>query len=424
MAKTNKSTKRKYTPSAMEQLQRAVSSCFLWENEFYESGQSIADRISDLSRRVSNDELLVIAEETRNNGIRHASLLLLCCAIDNGATGHKVGDTITSVLRRADEPGELLALYWRNGRRPLSAQLKKGLAGAMRKFDEYQLAKYDRGDITPRDVLRLVHPKPTDKEQEAIWARCLDKNLTIPNTWETRLSAGEDKCEVFTDLLQTESIGYLALLRNLRNMEEAGVKRKLIKKAILAGKGNRYVFPFRYIAAAIAAPSFLQEIDIALSQKMAHMDEIPGTTLVLVDVSGSMNHRLSERSDLKRIHAAAGLASLLPCEDMRCFSFSQWLVEYENYGGLAGVAQCINSQPHGSTALAEAIEAVNKMEHDRLVVITDEQQTAIVPKPKRKGYLINVASYERGVERTGWTRINGFSENVIRFIQAEEQFDG
>jgi hypothetical protein len=45
----------------------------------------------------------------------------------------------------------------------LPAQMRKGLARAFGKFDEYQLAKYDRdGVVKLRDVLRLARPKPKE----------------------------------------------------------------------------------------------------------------------------------------------------------------------------------------------------------------------------------------------------------------------
>jgi hypothetical protein len=56
-----------------------------------------------------------------------------------------VAETLARVIQRADELAEFVAIYWKDGRVPLSGQVKKGLAAAFPKFDEYQLAKYDRG---------------------------------------------------------------------------------------------------------------------------------------------------------------------------------------------------------------------------------------------------------------------------------------
>jgi 60 kDa SS-A/Ro ribonucleoprotein len=108
--------------------------------------------------------------------------------------------------------------------------------------------------------------------------------------------------------------------------------------------------------------------------------------------------------------------------DVRVFTFSHQVVEVPPRRGMAGVDAVIRSQQHGGTYLGAALEAVNRgVPYDRLIVITDEQSHDAVGGPKGKGYLINVASYQNGVGYGDWTRINGFSENVLRFIAEHER---
>src|ERR1700761_3293599 len=131
--------------NAEQQLRRSVMSCLLWEREFYESGQSIADRITELAMQVKPTTLAAIAIEARSSfHLRHVPLLLLCALCKTGAGTSLVADTIYAVIQRADEITELMAIYWKDGKRPLSGQLKKGLARAFTKFDAYSLAKYNR----------------------------------------------------------------------------------------------------------------------------------------------------------------------------------------------------------------------------------------------------------------------------------------
>ena len=146
------------------QLKRSVMSCLLWEDTFYESGQSIADRISELAHACQPKFVADLAIHVRTEGkLRHAPLWLLVALIKS-AGGKLVEDTIYKVIQRADELTELLALYWKDGKQPLPAVLKRGLAKAFNKFDAYQFAKYDRdGEIKLRDVMFLTHPKPKDK---------------------------------------------------------------------------------------------------------------------------------------------------------------------------------------------------------------------------------------------------------------------
>jgi uncharacterized protein with von Willebrand factor type A (vWA) domain len=301
------------------------------------------------------------------------------------------------------------------------------------------LAKYDRaGAVRLRDVLFLCHAKPKDDEQAALWKRLVANELVTPDTWEVALSGGADKKEAFTRLLTEEKLGYFALLRNLRNMTQAGVDHDLIRNAIVARKGGaERVLPFRFVAAARACPQMEPALDQALSETILSSPVFSGKTVVLVDVSGSMADPLSSRSDLKRMDAAAALASMIH-GDRRVFSFSNDVVEVPPRNGMAGVDAILRSQSHGGTALFDAVAAVNdKVPHDRIIVITDEQANGqhfgwgrlqgtikSMPAPKCKNaYVINVASAQNGVSYGPWTHIDGFSEAVLRFIQEHEAND-
>jgi 60 kDa SS-A/Ro ribonucleoprotein len=403
--------------SPEQALRRSVLSCLLWEREFYEDGKSIADRILENAAQCDAETVAALAVEARNvHGLRHVPLLLLTDLIRRGGSG--VADTVAQTIRRADEMAELLSIYWKDGKRPLSKQMKLGIAQAFGRFSEYQLAKYDReGPVRLRDVLFLTHPKPKDAEQEALFKRVAERTLATPDTWEVNLSGGADKRETFERLISTGQLGYLALLRNLRNMVDAGCDMGLVRNAIIARKGAELVFPFRYVAAARACPQLEPAIDQALCEAVACGPRLSGTTVVLVDVSGSMDEKVSAKSDMTRMDAAAALASVIN-GDVRVFTFSNSVVEVPPRRGMAGVDAVIGSQEHSGTYLGQAVGAVNeKVHHDRLIVITDEQSHDRVPDPvAKKAYMINVASAKNGVGYGRWTHIDGFSEAVIRFI--------
>lgn len=422
MAKTHEGGPAKNI-NAYDQLRRSVCSCLLWEDGFYESGQSIGKRIEEMADKVSPDKLASLAIEARKvHNLRHVPLLLLTCLAKRG--GPLVSQTIEKVISRADELSELLAIYWRNGKTPISNQMKIGLASAFKKFDEYSLAKYNRdGAVKLRDVLFLSHAKPDNEQQGALWKRLINNELATPETWEVMLSAGKDKKTSFENLLKEGKLGYLALLRNLRNMAESNVDMNLAKNAILARKGADRVLPFRFVAAARACPQMEAVLDQALSENISESPILEGTTVVLVDVSGSMSEKLSSKSDLTRLDAAAALASVIHAEKLRVWSFSDTLQEVPPRRGMAGVDAVIRSQPHSGTYLGRAIETINQnVPCDRLIVITDEQSADRVPSPKaKKAYMINVASNKNGVGYgKGWNHIDGFSEGVLRYIQAVE----
>lgn len=404
-------------------LRRSVMSCLLWEKEFYEEGEDIADRIERLAAQVKPETAASLAVEARTQSkLRHVPLLLLLSL--SRTAPQLLAGTMAQVIQRPDEMGELLALHWRKGKRPVPRQMRKGLQKALAKFDEYSLAKNDhaRAAVRLRDVLRIARPKPETPEQSALFARITARELAVPDTWEVALSAGGDPRDTWTRLLVENKLGYLALLRNLRNMEAAGVDMRLVSEAILARRGAHRVLPFRFIAAARACPQMEPALDAALQESIKEMPVFEGRTIVLVDVSWSMNQRLSARSDLTRADAAAALASIIPF-GVRVMTFSDHLVEVPPRKGVAGVDTILRSQGHGGTDLGGSIRYVNEnVPHDRLIVITDEQSQSRVPNPLPgvRGYMINVASARNGVGYAPWVHIDGFSENVLAFIREYE----
>jgi fructose-specific component phosphotransferase system IIB-like protein len=404
------------------QLRRSVLACMLWENQFYEDGVAIAGRIRELVAQVPAERVAALAIEAREKmKLRHAPLLLVREMARLQTHRHLVAETLARVIQRADELAEFVALYWSEGKQPLSAQVKKGLAAAFTKFDEYALGKYNRANpVKLRDVLFLAHAKPLDEAQAAVWKRLVDGELATPDTWEVALSAGADKREVWERMLRENKLGALALLRNLRNMADVKVEESLIRGGLAAMKTER-VLPFRFIAAARYAPQWEAELELAMFKSLEGQPKLRGKTVLLVDVSGSMDAPLSQRSEMRRNDAGYGLAVLLReiAENVSIYSFSDNLVRVPNRSGFA-LRDAINaSQPHNGTYLGKAVSGIEE-KYDRLIVITDEQAHDTVPSPKARGYVINVASYKNGVGYGKWVHIDGWSEAIIEYIRAAE----
>lgn len=428
---------------AYTQLRRAVLATLLWEDSFYESGVSITQRISDLVKQVPLNKVLALANEARTKyRMRHAPLWLLVGALKNGSGTGSIASSIESCIQRADELSEILSMYWEgqpirsvNGQQkcaPIPNQLKKALAKAFQKFDAYQLAKYDRAkQVRLADVMKLVHPKPKNAEQAAMWKALLNGTLPAPDTWEVALSSGKDKAQAFTDLLQANKLGYMALLRNLRNMSEAGVDKKLIRNAILSGAAKSKALPFRFFSAAQAAPDFEPELDTALQTALAEMPKLPGRTIILVDNSISMNAPVSNKSQVSRTAAAASLAAVAVgvCEDVSVYSFSDDCAKVPPRKGMALVDAVSKAVKVSGTATGEATKFVLNKEknYDRIIIITDEQASpgALVKPDNAKGYILNIAGYQNSIADAskGWVSVTGFSEAAITFIREIEQED-
>lgn len=410
---------------AYRELRRSVLTCMLWEDAFYETGSSIAARIAELVPKVAADKVADLAIEARSKmQLRHAPLFLARELARIKGTGPHVERALNAVIQRADEIPEFLALYWKQKRQPLSASVKRGLASAFQKFSPYQLAKYDRAAaVKLRDALFLVHAKPKDEEQAVTWKKLVDGTLEAPDTWEVSLSAGKDKKETFERLMREGKLGGLAVLRNLRNMQQAGVEESLIRERL--SEGINRALPFRFVTAARYVPRLEDAIELAMFKAAEGLTASHGKTGLLIDVSGSMEDKLSQKSDATRIDAAAGLAILLreKAEYVRVATFSESVVEIPTRRGFALRDAISQSQPHRGTYLARALTTLKAhwTEVERVIVITDEQSHDGSIPAWTRSYVVNVAPYQHGVSyRDGWQHIDGWSERVLDYISELE----
>src|SRR5271155_4039205 len=190
--------------SPKAELRRTVLTCLLWEDVFYEKGSDIASRIAALVRANTANDIAALAREARMEmQLRHVPLFLTRELARRKGAGPLVAETLESVIQRADELSEFVALYWKEQKQPLSAGVKRGLARAFAKFDAYQLAKYNRDSaVKLRDVLFLCHAKPKDAAQADAWKKLVAGTLEAPDTWEVALSARKGKKETFERLLE------------------------------------------------------------------------------------------------------------------------------------------------------------------------------------------------------------------------------
>ena len=442
--------------SPAQQLRRTVMCMMLFEDNFYESGVAASERVRDLLRKVSFEDAAQIAIDAREKmKLRHAPLFIVREML-RYHTGRKVGDLIHDVIQRPDEITELLALYWKDGKdQPLTAQLKIGLARAFGKFNEYQLAKYNRdGAVKLRDALFLCHARPKTLEgaealpftklfrkgltlgdhigvrpnglstDELLYGKVAHNMLTTPDTWEVELSGGADKAETFTRLMTEKKLGALALLRNLRGMLEAGVVEDVIRTAIKDMNAER-VLPFRFIAAARYAPRLEDVLELAMFRCLTEQPKLVGKTALLIDHSGSMNERVSAKSEITRFDAASGVAMILRecCDNVRFFAFSTSTVEVPARRGFALKDAALNSMAFGGTDLSQAVNHVYAAMPDceRLIVLTDEQSGTKPSHPHGHGYIINVAGYKNGIGYGPWVTIDGWSEAIVDYIRATEE---
>lgn len=425
-------------------LRRVVLANLLWEDNAYVDGESVAEAIKRLVPLCKPEDVAALTEEARLvQKLRHTPLFLAreMCRYDE--TKPYVSSVLPRIITRADMLTDFLAIYWNKKKTPIAKCAKVGLAEAFHNFNEYKFAKYDRDSaIKLRDVMFMVHPKPRNKQEEELFAKVASRTLDVPETWEVMLSAGKDKKATWTYLIEEGKIGGLAMLRNIRNMREAGVDKKVIEKGLSELKSSM-LLPMNFLQAADNNPEFKRQIEDAMLASYANLPKLQGRTLFIVDVSGSMYSPYSSKSRYNRLDAAAVMAMLAAnqCEDFElvCTAGSDYTrihksehIKYPSKGFdlIAQIKDTYNRLGGGGIFTRQCLEwckANVSSDFDRIIIFSDSQDCDIpskrIPSPFGKhNYIVDVSSEKRGINYRGiWTaEVSGFSEHFLTFIAGLE----
>ncbi|MCA6068640.1 TROVE domain-containing protein [Chryseobacterium sp. RG1] len=320
-----------YTMTPAEELYSAVVTTGL-SNTTYEKGNDRLARIQSLIEKNDPEFVAKLAVYARKDMYLRSIPLVLTTELAKQTSGTDlVSRTVDGVVQRADEITELLAYYQLANDRTdlkklnkLSKQVQKGLVKSFNKFDEYQFAKYNRkAEVTLKDALFLVHPKAKDENQQEIFNKIVNDSLETPYTWEVELSVlGQTKFaddaarklafkNKWEELIFSNKLGYMATLRNLRNILEADVSPEAMNKICSYLSDEKAVrnskqLPFRFLAAyrelKTIDSKYLSSILEALEDAvMVSAKNIKGfgfetSVVIAADVSGSMQKPVSPRS--------------------------------------------------------------------------------------------------------------------------------
>jgi hypothetical protein len=369
---------------------------------------------------------------------------------------------VDSVLQRPDEPGEMLAYWMATYGKAIPKPVKRGVADAVRRlYDERALVKYDTDSKGFRfgDVIDLVHPANNGPVQADLYQHALDRRHNRENpipeslvmlrkrqelmdirvikrrhvlrnkagrqslrdagmTWESLVGWLQGPMDAVAWQGILPSMGYMAQLRNLRNFDEAGVSNEAAK--LVADRladpvqvARSRQLPLRFLSAYRAAPSvrWSWALEQAITHSLANVPTLAGRTLILVDTSGSMNSRLSERSDLMRWDAAAvfGIALGARCANADVVSFASSTMRFPLQDG-ESLLRAVERWKTGGYFLNSGTNTVAALEkyfdkHDRVVIVTDEQAgygdvgTALPQQVPM--YTWNLAGYRHGHAPSG-----------------------
>jgi len=316
----NEAGGQSFEPKTPERaLYQVVVNNFL-EDTYYEDDQDSLDNILSHFEDVaeSNPEfVLKLAKYSRQEMyLRQVPQLLLVLSANHEMTKEYVRDYSESIMDRADEPLEVLAMQKQLYGTSIPNPLQKGIEDALHNFDEYQFAKYDRNnrEFQYRDLMNLVHPSPRDEQRDEIFERIVKgelddydvEPLTQHGTWEDAMSkAGQedkDRAKVWREKL--DRMGLFATIRNVRNMLEDGLEpEEILTDEDLEYVSESSIYPFRFYT---AYKSVVDEgydsahieawFTVAIEESIQNLPTELGSTYVGVDLSGSMESRLSEDS--------------------------------------------------------------------------------------------------------------------------------
>lgn len=364
---------------------------------------------------------------------------------------------VRDVISRADEINELyaysLSVFGDKGSIPLA--IKKGVADAFNKFDAYQFGKYNRdGAISFKDTLRIVHPKPIDGVHSEIFQKIIDGKLEAPYTWEVELSKNgqlatseqKSKAQLWTELFDSGKMGYMAVLRNLRNISEAGVSdhTRLKVASYITSENNiqrSKQFPYSFVTASQQVPdakfkeAALKAADLALS----NVPKIGERVVVIVDVSGSMSNGQGSAREIACLFAAALAKSHQTADKLEVIAFADSVKKIEFNAASLGqnvvkLGEMISkSGGGGGTAFEKAVNYVDRLswKPDTIFVLSDGD----VNPMKARGHFGDSwvsADWHKAATRVcfnfreakttpmgvenGWHYLGGYSDKIFNYL--------
>lgn len=470
---------------------------FHGEDSFYESAEAGTRRFRELVREVTRQDPAWVRAFLRwlrgpEANIRTGAIVgaaeYVRARLEAGEHGDN-REVVASVLQRLDEPGELLAYWLREYGRAIPKPIKRGVGDAViTLMSEYGYAKYDSSSraLGLADVLALTHPgdkagsrqvlrgewqselfelvtsspyRDVEPGESLTMLRARQELMAVPVTDRRaivldepeRLAAAGVTWEALAGWLQgpmdaraweavIPQMGVMALIRNLRNFDQAGISKETVAKVIAKISDPEVVarsrqLPFRWLAAyrAVDSDRYRVALGEALDHSTANIPDLPGRTLILVDVSSSMGATMSGKSQMAMVDAAGLFGSALAARlgdraDLVAFGTGSEPYRLPRGGSVLrhaeGMRRCSSRVGHGTNTW----DAVDRhfAGHDRVMVFTDGQ-TRGQGSAKYRGtrfYVWNLAGYQASMVPSGegnFVEVGGLGDSTFKIIPVIEK---
>lgn len=428
-----------YERDAKSELFLLAAANMVGERTFYEDPTTRDPRYVNLIHQATKEDPTWVAALVpflrERMLMRSASVVM---AAEYVAAGGRAGrKVVAEALKRPDEPAEMLAYWMSEHGRSVPKPVKRGVADAVtRMYTEKAALKYDGTGRAWRmgDVIKLVHPRPKAPWQGALYRWLLDRRrrdvetpkelaiirgveaweearfpLPLPEgvTWE-RLSSTRPMDRTAWEAVIPQ-MGLMALTRNLRNFDEAGISDAAVDLVSDKLRDPEEVrrsrqLPIRFYSAwkALGSLRWGTHLEHALQLSLSNVPELPGRTLILVDLSGSMFSGMSDRSKVQRWELAAvfGAALMQRCAegDLVWFSDTSDVLVHKTAGpqpySVLRTVESMQNLGGGGTYTFHALQR-HVSNHNRIVILTDEQahDAGDFPLPDVPIYTFNLAGY-------------------------------
>lgn len=477
---------RGWTRDPKSELFVLAATNMVGEDTFYEKGHERDDRFRQLVRSVTQadpDWVARLVPYLRHTlQMRSASIVMVCEYVKAGGPGGRA--VVNSACSRADEPAEVIGYWLANYGRALPQPIKRGVAdAAIRLYNERAALKYDGQSRSIRmgDVVDLTHPKPSAPWQTALFRHLLDRRHNRPDgpppilgtfaidrelmempveqrrsvltpegsiklsaagwTWERLSGWLPGGMDVAAWEAVIPAMGYMALLRNLRNFDQAGISaetraRLQAKLADPEEVARSRQFPYRFFSAYkhLDSVHWAPALEQAVEHSIRNIPQLPGRTLVLIDVSGSMHCGVSGQSKVMRweVGALFGAAQSKAAQQADTVLFATNAAAAPVPPGASVLRYVEQVGRHmgrlgGGTYTHQAISQFYNG-HDRVIVFTDEQSHDHYQADRMRIpniHVVNLAGYKVATMPAGPGRYTyaGFTDAMFTMIELLERGD-
>ncbi|EIT87591.1 TROVE domain-containing protein [Parascardovia denticolens IPLA 20019] len=373
----------KYVSDKLDLTVKALTS-FVGEDKYY--GDNTGE-LKDLAEKVAKRDPRFVANlavmTRRDYHMRTVSQLLAAILAHEAKGSGLVRRTVDAVVERPDDTAGVISAYKSMYGKPIAHGVLRGVKDALERMKPYSIAKYQlKGhDLTLKDVVLMTHPH--NQALDSTLKALMDGTLKAPETWETQLSADGNTKETWEKLIGEGKVGYMAALRNLRNLlsaQPANLDTVLDMLAdpdrVKAGKQ----LPFRYLAAYrsvqyVASSRVMDTLNRAFMASLENLPTLQGRTAVLIDNSGSMLQSLSQRGTVTCYDTAMtlGLALAQKAEDTVAirFGFDARILPVSHGNPLNQYVKCDGGWTDMNAAFRLLMD--KEIDVDRIIVLSDNE---------------------------------------------------